>query len=199
MRYCVPALLLLAVLPLMNNLPAAPVPSASALLDIGPPPKGMTAADHCKDVIERMIHPRGYIFFAGGGDPEMSKLASLARLKDEFRPWMVKNIRVTKDGEHRLRVTFRAGTRAEQVVIINALLREYLKGVERQIKAVEFALREEEKTIARNEMLIARGTEDRKSVEEYRKQNNNLRTNQLPARRAQIARLKQNTVIKWAN
>jgi hypothetical protein len=200
MRSCVPALLILVVLPLMNlmNLPAAPAPNASAILDIGPPPKGMTPEEHCKDVIERMTHPRGYIFFAGGGDPEMSKLPSLARLKDEFRPWMVKNIRVTQDGEHRLRVTFRAGNRAEQVVIINALLREYLKGVERQIKAVEFALREEEKIIAQNEKLIARGTEDRKSVEDYRKQNNNLRTNQLPARRAEIARLKQNTVIKWA-
>jgi len=191
----------LAVLPLMNlmKLPAAPVPDPSAILDIGPPPKGMTAAEHCKDVIERMTHPRGYIFFAGGGDSEMSKLPSLARLKDEFRPWMVKNIRVTQDGERRLRVTFRAGTRAEQVVIINALLREYIKGDrEQRIKGIEEALRLEEKIATDLEARIESGKEERKSVDEYQKQINSLRTNRFPALRAEIARVKQIAIIKWA-
>jgi hypothetical protein len=204
MRYRVPVLMLLmlpAMLPVMNVL-AAPVPDPSAILDIGPPPKGMTAEEYCKDTNHRLTNPRpysSYIWFAGGGDPEMDKLPSVGRLKDGFRPWIVKNIRVTsEDGERRLRLTFRAGSRAEQVVIINALLRVYLRGsMEGCIKIQEEALRWQENRIVELEKRIASG-QFRDFIDSYRQGINDLRTSRIPATRAEIARLKQNSVIKWA-
>ena len=89
----------------------------------------------------------------------MNKLPSVARLKDDFRPWMVKNLHVTQeDGERRLRLTFRAGSRAEQVVILNALLRVYLKqGVEDSIKIQEESLRWKENRIVELEKRIESG------------------------------------------
>ena len=187
-------LMLLVVLPMMNVL-AAPAPDPSAILDIGPPPKGMTAEQHRKQWIE------GQTFHGTLGpwwtDPEVKKLPSVARLEDA-RPWLAKNLRVTPgDGERRLRFTFRAGNRNEQVTIINALLRVDLRLTGEHIKWHEEWLRQHENDILRCEKCIE-SAQPHESVDSERKEINELRTNQIPARRAEIARYKQIAVIKWA-
>lgn len=197
MRYRLAVLILLALLSMMNVL-AAPAPEpAHAILDIGPSPKDMTAEEHCKDLIDRLTNPRGFIWCVGFR-PEVSKLPSIARLKDAY-PWLAKNIRVTPEGSgHRLRLTFQAGSRTEQVVIINTLLHVYLKqGPEDSIKNQEKTLRWEEDCVVDLEERIKSGQQPHMD-DRYRKEINNLRTNRIPARLAEIARLKQVTVIKWA-
>ncbi|MHB1426033.1 MAG: hypothetical protein ACYC3I_22960 [Gemmataceae bacterium] len=65
MRYRLAALMLLAVLLLMSvmNLPAAPAPDPSAVLDIGPPRKDMKADEYRKDMIHRLSDPRGHFLW----------------------------------------------------------------------------------------------------------------------------------------
>jgi hypothetical protein len=197
MRYRLVVLMLFVVLPMMNVL-AAPAPEpAHAILDIGPPPKDMTAEEYCRDVIYRLTNPRGFIWYTAS-DPKVSKLPSVARLKDA-PSWLVKNIRATpENGGRRLRLTFRAGTRAEQVAIINALLRGYLKQwPEDSIKHLEEALRSDEKCVVDLEERIASGQQPH-MVDRYRKGINDLRSKRIPGTIAEIHRLKQVTVIKWA-
>jgi hypothetical protein len=197
MRYRFAVLMLIAVLSMMNVL-AAPAPEpAHAILDIGPPPKGMTEEEHCRDVIYRLTNPRGFIWYTAS-DPKVSKLPSVVRLKDA-PSWLTKNIKATPEsGWRRLRFTFRAGTRAEQVTIINALLRGYLRqSPEDSIKRLEETLRRDEASIADVEERIASGQHPH-MVDRYRKGITELRTNRIPATIAEIARLKQITVIKWA-
>jgi hypothetical protein len=195
MRYRLAALMLLAVLPLMRliNLTAAPAPDPSAILDIGPPPKGETADQYRKRMIEAQI---GRITLCDWmSDSEVKKLSAVAGMKDP-RPWLAKNLRVTEeDGQRRLRFTFRAGTRTEQVVILNALLRINLHAEDGAIKWGEECLRWYDKHISDLEKCIKRGQE----VDTYREAINHIRTIKIPELRDAIdSQKKRLTVIKWA-
>jgi len=199
-------LMLLIVLPVMY-LPAAPAPErAYAILDIGPPPEGMTAAEYCKDTINRLSHIDSGVLWVTGIQPEVGKLPSVARSKD-VHPWLEKNIRVMRqNGERRLRLTFQAGGHAEQVVILTTLLRVYRHTprlwVAGHIEIQEESLRLDEDCVAILEIFQSRarrGEPQRPDrVEGDRQAINNLRNNRIPAGRAEIARLKQITVVKWA-
>ncbi len=226
MRYCLAALLLLAVLPAMNVL-AAPAPEPSAILDIGPPPKEKrppnlsskrrkttlfddesakdslrrpkerTAEEHRQMRIDSLTDP--YVYLTDiCRDPEVRKLPPVAALKDP-RNWFSKNLRVTWEGEgNRLRLTFQAGRRDEQVVIVNSLLRAYIRrNKDERIKYFEGFISSREKNIVVLEKRI-KASRDPQEVASYQKGINDLRSNQIPACRAEIALLKQITVIKWA-
>jgi hypothetical protein len=195
MRHCLAALMLFAVLPVMNAL-AAPVPESFAILNIEPSPKGERAEQHRDKVIDNLTYPHGLLLWAWS-DPEVRKLPSIAALKDA-RYWLSENLRVTWDGEgNRLRLKFRAGTRAEQVVILNALLRAYLRATGERIKFHEEALRWNENCILELEKRIESG-QQRDWDDSHRKGISNLRSNSIPACRAEIARWKQAAVVKWA-
>jgi hypothetical protein len=195
MRYRLPALMLLAVLPLMNVL-GAPAPQPYAILDIASPPKGKTAEEHCKDLVDRLTNAGGYLWFVGN-DPKVGKLSSVAHLKD-LGPWLEKNIRITEeDGGRRLRLTFRAGTRAEQVVIINTLLRYYLRqGVDWRIPGIELALRPIVEGAPRIAKLI-KEEQDPVRLARWQKGAEDAIVREADLR-DELARLKQVAVIKWA-
>jgi hypothetical protein len=195
MRYCLAALVLFAVLPVMNVL-AAPAPDPSAILYIGPPPKGWSLEQHLdSEIRDHLIDPYGHLF-AVWLDPEIRRLPSVAALKDA-RSWLSRNLRITKEGGSRLRLIFRAGNRQEQVAILNTLLRAYIKAAKKKQQFHEQCLAGEEDGVPDLERRIASGSppgmDDR-----YRKAIENLRTIHIPARRAEIARWKQIAVIKWA-
>lgn len=194
MRYCVPLLMLFAVLPVLNLL-AAPAPDPYAILDVGPPPKGEKAEAYRKRLIEGMT-----VYCTLNdlwNDPEVRKLPSVAPMNDA-RPWLAKNLRVTEeDRGRRIRLMFWAGTRAEQVVILNALLHVLLRGNEESIKFREEGLRSHEACIVDLEQRIASGQHP-ESVDRYREAINELRSIRVPEVRAEIARMKQFTVIKRA-
>jgi hypothetical protein len=196
MRYCLAALLLFAALPVMNVV-AAPVPDPSAILDIGPPPKGWSMEKHLKSEIDdHLTSPYGRLF-AVWLDPEIRRLPSVAASKDA-RSWLTSNLRVTKeDGGSRLRLTFRSGKRAEQVAILNALLRAYIQAAKEKQRFHEECLRGEEEGIPELERRIASG-QHRESIDRYRKAIEDGRSIHIPARRAEIARWKQIAVIRWA-
>jgi hypothetical protein len=187
-------LAIIAGLPMMNAL-AVPAPDPSAILDIGPPPKGETAEQYCKRLIgAQTCHPTLCTWWS---DPEVRKLPSVARFKDA-RPWLAKNLRVTEEkGERRLRFTFQAGTRAEQVAILNALLRENLAVAEDAIKRGDEWIRLHEKLIRENQERI-KTIRDPQKVAELQTGIDNLRTDVIPRGRAEITRWKQVAVIKWA-
>ncbi|MHB1425881.1 MAG: hypothetical protein ACYC3I_22175 [Gemmataceae bacterium] len=194
MRSRLAVLMLLAVLPPMSVL-AAPAPDPSAILDIGPPPKGETAEQYRKRLIQDQT---GRISLCDWwSDPEVKKLPSVARFKDP-RPWLAKNLRVKDEDDRRLRFTFRAGTRAEQVTILNALLRVNLSAHDGTIKWGEECIRNYEKAIREYEVRIkwARNTQE---AAEYRKGIEEVRSIRVPELRAEIDSLKkQLAVIKWA-
>lgn len=195
MRYRLAVLMLLAALPVMNVL-AAPAPDPSAILDIGPPPKGETAEQHRKEQIDGLTCH--VMLSMAWSDPEVKKLPSITPMKDA-RPWLAKNLRITEaEGGRRLRFTFRAGTRAEQVNILNALLRIYLRQArDERIKFHEEILRRDEKCILELEKRI-KSSRDPQEVASYQKGINDLRSIHIPARRTEVARWKQVAVIKWA-
>ncbi len=194
MRYRLAALMLLAVLPLMNVL-AAPAPKPYAIEDIGPPPKGKTADQYCKRQIEGLISHA--ILSMVWNDPEVRKLPSIASMKDP-RPWLAKNLRgAEEDGGRCIRLTFRAGTRDEQVVILNALLRVNLRGREESIRFREEGLRSHENCILELEKRIESGQQPH-MVDTYRKGIDELRSIRIPECRAEIARIKQIAVVQWA-
>jgi hypothetical protein len=195
MRSRLAVLMLFTLLPTMH-LPAAPAPDPSAILDIGPPPKGETAEQYRKRLIGAQTHP--FTLCDWMSDPEVKKLPSVAAMKDP-RPWLAKNLRVTKeDGLRRLRLTFRAGTRAEQVVILNALLRVNLHAGDGTIKWGEECLRMHEKDIRRLEMLITRNPNPQETAA-YQKWIDELSSSRIPELRAAIdSQKKRLTVIKWA-
>jgi len=125
MRYRLAALMLLAVLPLMGVL-AAPVPEPYAILDVGPPRKGETAEEYREMEIDRLTLLQSMPAQAWL-DPEVKKLPSVARSKDPWS-WLAKNLQVKEEQDgRRLRLTFQAGSRAEKAVILNALLRAYIR------------------------------------------------------------------------
>lgn len=190
-------LLLLVLLPMMNVL-AAPAPDPLGILDIGSPPKDKTADQHLKFQIE--FKTDRHILDTVLSYPEVKKLPSVASLK-EARPWLAKNLRVTPEkGGRLLRLTFRAGKRNEQATIINAFLRASLDWHDiggSSLKCAEEGLRACEKSILDLEQRIASGQQPH-MVDTYLKHINRLRYTTIPERRAEIARLKQYAVLKWA-
>lgn len=167
---------------------AAPVPAPSGILDVGPPPKGWTAEQYINEQIKFKSSPQ--ILNKVCSDPEVKKLPLVATVKDA-RPWMEQNVCVTpEEGRRRLRITFRAGKRPEQVAIINAFLRVNLSEIKDTIKS-------DEADLHRCENLISK-LESRDTTQSFREFIHGLRSNRIPQLRAEIARLKQYTVIKWA-
>jgi hypothetical protein len=189
-------LLLLAVLPLMNVL-AAPAPAPSAILDIGPPPKGWSMEKHReREISDYLTSPDGMLF-AVWLDPEISKLPSVAAKKDA-RSWLSENIRVTQEDEgRRLRLKFRAGNRREQVTILSSLLHAYIQARKKKQKSLEKSLRMDEKCVLELKERIASGQHPG-MVDEYKKGMEELRSIRIPARRGEIDRYKQIAVIRWA-
>jgi hypothetical protein len=197
MRYRLAALMLMALLLLMSamTLPAAPVPDPSAVLDIGPPPKGKTADEHCKDTIRLLTDPKGYLRILGGY-AKRSKQPSVARLKD-VPSWLERDFRVKEEGGgRRLRFTFRAGTRAEQVVLINALLRSYHNGVTQSIKDDEEFLNKFEGK-AKEWAEASKEERDPTKKAELQDMAEGMIKKIAPVR-AEVDRAKQIKVIKWA-
>jgi hypothetical protein len=195
-RYRLAVLTLFAVLPLMNVLNATPAPEPYAVLDIGPPPKGWSIDKHRNWEIEHLAFPHGIVLMVWS-DPEIRKLPSIAALKDP-RYWLSKNLCITWQGEgNRLRLMFRGGSRAEQAAILNSLLRINLRLEAERIKFHEEILRKDEACILDLVKRIESGRQPG-MVEDYEKGIDNLRSIHIPARRAEIARLKQIAVIRWA-
>lgn len=194
MRYRLAALMLLAVLPLMNVL-AAPAPEPYAILDIGPPPKGWSMEKHCKTAIHGQTCHGTLSVVSCYAD--VGKLPSVAPFKDA-RPWLAENLRITEEeGGRRLRLTFRAGTRDEQVTILNALLRANLQARAEYVKFREEGLRSHENCVLELEKRIESGQQPN-MVDTYQKGIDELRSIRIPECRAEITRLKQFAVIKWA-
>ena len=195
MRYCL-IVVLFAALPLMNVL-AAPAPDPFAILDIGPPPKGQSAEEYREMNIEDLTRIHGSILGPVWLDPEVKKLPSVARLK-EARPWLSKNLEITPvPGETRLRLKFRAGSRAEQVAILNSVLRVNRRFDRKHLQFQEEILHRDEACILDLDKRIESGQHPR-MVASYQQSINDLRSIHIPTRRAEIARLKQIAVIRWA-
>ncbi len=190
-------LLLLAMLLVMDVL-AAPAPDPYGMLDIGPPPKGKTAQEYLKDQIEFKTHQ--LILSAVCSDPGVRKLPSVASMKDA-RPWLAKNLRLTpEEGGRRLRFDFRAGKRNEQVAVINAFLRASISWNDVQgmtLKCSKEWVQRGEKSILELEQRIASGQHPH-MVDTYQKEINYMRYTSIPELRAEIARLEQYAVIRWA-
>ncbi|HEY7155879.1 MAG TPA: hypothetical protein VH575_18090 [Gemmataceae bacterium] len=214
MRYRLAALMLFAMLSVMSLLirpapapaildiespskamdpVAAPDPEPYGILDIGPPPKGETAEQY---------RQRQSVYKTGDCTLSMvsyrvRKLPSVAPLANTH-PWLVKNLRVTaEEGDRRLRFTFGAGTRAERAAIINAFLRVSVSSQESTMKSGEEHLRIDENRILRVKLLMKRSQDPRK-IASYQKAIDYQRCIRIPELRAEIARLKQYVVIRWA-
>lgn len=195
MRYCLAVLMLFATPPVMNVL-AAPAPAPSAILDIGPPPKGQTAEEHRKMQIDNLTYPHGFFVLGAWHDPEVSKLPSVAALKDP-RYWFSRNLHVKWEGEgNRLRLTFGAGNRTEQVVILNVLLRSYLQTRKECIKRFEESIRIREEGEPQFAKLL-KEERDVNNLRRWLKQAEDAKV-QAAEYRAEIARLKQTAAVKWA-
>jgi hypothetical protein len=195
MRYRFAALLLFSVLPVTNAL-AAPVPDPSAILALGPPPDPRETVEHFRN--NQREGQTGVIMLARVlSDPEVKKLPSIDRMEDP-RAWLAENQRVTEEkGGRYLRFTFRASTRAEQVIILNAILRANLSTHEGTIKYGEKCLRDYEEMIPRLEKRIKSAQNPQKAAS-LQESLHELRTKQIPEFRAAIARRKQFNVIRWA-
>ena len=206
MRYGITVLMLLLLLVVLmlhtmlpvTNVLAAPAPDPYGILDIGPPPKYRTAEHHLRFQIE--YKTSRYMLSTVCSYPEVMKLPLIASMKDPW-PWLAKNLRVTaEDGEHRLRFTFRAGKRNEQVAIINAFLRASIFQNDQYGRSLKFAeewLEIGEKSILELEQRIESGQFPH-MVDSYRKEINYQRYTNIPDCRAEIARYKQYAVIRWA-
>jgi hypothetical protein len=191
MRYRLIVLSLFAILPLMNVL-AAPAPPISGILDIAPPPKGWSAEKHREMAISNLIDGMsGYVW----ADPEVRKLKSVADRKDDY-PWLMKNIRVAPDGENRLRLTFRAGTDAEQATILNSLLCTYLRLSAEKRQRLEKSLRDSDEGTPRLLKLIKDERDDNRR-KRYQEEWERSKVREADFR-SEIARLKQIAVIRWA-
>lgn len=195
MCYRFAALLLFTVLPAINVL-AAPVPAPSAILAIGPPPDPkQTEEDYRKN--QREGQTGGIMLARVLSDPTVEKLPLIARMKDPCE-WLAKNVRVREEkGGRRLRFTLRTGTRAEQVIILNAFLRANLSTHESSIKLSEQCLRRREEMIPDLEQRIKSASSFPEAAN-LRKDLHELRTKHIPELRAAIDRAKQIAVIRWA-
>ncbi len=197
MRFRLAAALLVTVLASINVL-SAPAPDPFAILDIGLPPKGKTAEEHRKYETDRLSHPRPRgLFLLARNDPEVRKLPSIRLAKDPCE-WLAQNLRVTPEAERkRLRLTFRAGSRAEQAAILNALLRTYVHWEKDRIDFLKRGLKVHEDCCRDLEKRIE-SEKDARMIAKYREGINDLRSTRMPATRAEIARLKEIAVIQWA-
>lgn len=198
MRYRLAVLMLLmlfSALPMLNVL-AAPAPAPWVILDLGPPPKDETLDKHLDHEIDLLTSPEDYLFFVWI-DPEIPKLPSVAALKNG-RPWLARNLRVRKLKGSRIELTFRGGERREQVAVLNTLLRLYMKAKKDHLKNfLEKNLRWCENNVVELEERIKSGQHPR-MVNQYREGIKELRTIEIPARRAEVERYKKIAVIKWA-
>lgn len=221
-RLAILLLPLLAVLPLMDSLkvPAAPAPEVYAILDIGPPPKGKTMQEHCKEQTAYLSHAEG-VLLRVWHDPEIKKLPSVSYLtgksavtwigqcpfiaappiywesKNPMTSWMSKNLRVrAEEGGRRLRLIFQAGNRAEQVIILNTLLRIYMRLERKALSQIENGPRKIEEGMPKLEELI-KNERNPVLLAEMKKQLESS-PSRIAKLRAEVARLKQIVVIKWA-
>ncbi|MGH7173711.1 MAG: hypothetical protein ACRELG_25800 [Gemmataceae bacterium] len=195
MRYRLAVLTVFAVLPLMNAL-AAPAPEPYAILDIGPPPKGMTTEAYSQSVSKALSDPDG-VPRDLRAVAEVRKLPAVAALKDA-RPWLAKNIHITTEaGGRLLRVTFRAGSHAAQVTIVNAMLRLYVRHKKEALQRQERILRKKEALLLDLKKRLS-AEKNPNMISSYKKAISEMRSIQIPARRAEIARLKQIAVTKEA-
>lgn len=202
MRYRVVALMLLFVLPVMYPF-AAPAPERPyAILDVGPPPKGKKAEEHLKVQIGYLTIPRGMLFRAWC-DPEVKKLRLYQQTnknvkREDFDAWLAKTIRATPEkGGRRLRLTFHAGTQAEQAVFLNSLLRQYIRSIVTEpIEGMETIIRESEEARPRLAKDIKEAP-DIATRQRYQKEWDGSKARDAGFR-MKIARLKQVSVIKWA-
>lgn len=143
MRYRLAALCLFIMLPVLYQPPAVPLPEVYAVLDIGPPPKGLSAQEHQKREIDRLTSKDGTLSHAWLA-PEVHQLNPVAAQEDA-RPWPADNVRAVPDErDSRLRLTFQGGDRAERVLILNSLLKTYLKLMRRErIRELEESIRQQ--------------------------------------------------------
>ncbi len=137
------------------------------------------------------------MFLLARNDPEVRKLPSIRLAKDPFE-WFEQNVRVTPErGGRRLRLTFRAGSRAEQAAILNALLRTYAYVRNLRLPYHERCLQIDEE-ICRDLEKRIESEKDPGKIAKYREGIYDVRSNMMPATRAEIARLKEIAVIQWA-
>jgi hypothetical protein len=143
MRYRLAALCLFVMLPVLFETPAASLAEVYAVLDIGPPPKGLSTQQHQKLEIDRLTSQDGTPSHAWLA-PEIRHLNPVAA-REDARPWLADHVRVVPDDrESRLRLTFQAGDRAERVLIVNSLLKTYLQLMRRdRIRGLEKRIREQ--------------------------------------------------------
>jgi hypothetical protein len=195
MRNRMVALVLLVMPPVMSTL-AAPVPEPYAILDRGPLPKSERLQALRDSEIDGMTSPYGVLVNGARRDPEIRKLPAVAALKDP-REWLAKNLHIAQehDGD-RLRITFRAGTRAEQVAILNAMLRSHMDRKAQTISRLEEILqRYEQSAKSRLEALQKLpGGMVRESFQAEWEAAAAV-TNQV---RDEIARLRRIAVARWA-
>lgn len=138
MRYRLTAFCFIVLLPAVS---AAPAPDPSVVLDIGPPRKGVSAEVHRQTEIGCLAHPRGMLADTWH-DPEVQKLKSIPAPNEYPVHWLAKRIVAKQDGKSNcLRLTFRGGTRAEQVVILNTLARVYVSLKKKRLAAWEESIR----------------------------------------------------------
>lgn len=202
MRYRIVVLMLLFVLPVRYPF-AAPAPERPyAILDIGPPPKGKTAEEHRKEQIHYLTGSGGLLWKAWG-DREVKKLRLFDSVRKSVKgkdifPWLEKTMQVTPEkGGRRLRLTFRAGTQAEQAVVINTLLRIYFRiYVTEDIQNCESVIRSSEEARPR----LAKDIKEAPDVatrKRYQMEWDGSKARDADLR-DKIARLKHVAVIKWA-
>lgn len=143
MRNRFAALILLSIPPMMSTL-AAPVPEPYAILDRGPPPKSKRSQALRDRELDDMTSPHGVMVNGACGDPAIRKLPAVAALKNP-REWLAKNLHVKQENEgNRLRITFRGGSRGEQVAILNYMLRRDMDRTSRRLRDLEEILRHHE-------------------------------------------------------
>ncbi len=198
MRYRLPALFLLVVLPGMYP-QAAPAPEKPyAILDIGPPPQGKTDEEHRKDLIAGLKHPHGGVGHIWGLAEARNVLPPDIKGYPAQWQWLAEKLIIKWDGEgHCLRLIFQAGNRADQVAILNTLLRVYMReAVEMEIQGIEQSIRGIESREALAIQLLKQQW-DPKQIAHLRKGMEDAKA-RVANYRATLSRLKQVAVIKWA-
>lgn len=143
MRYRLAALCLaamLGVLPSLTHIPAAPLPEKAKPPDVyALVYVGLGKNDRRND--DRIKYETNVLRSRGAGDEEKSK-AVVEKIggrmnAEEWNKWFNTKRRVeTLDGAPVLRVSFTHGTPEEQAIIVNSVIRYYLKDVERRRKGL---------------------------------------------------------------
>jgi hypothetical protein len=195
MRNRFAALVLLVIPPVMNTL-AAPVPEPYAILDCGPLPKTKRLQAVRNREIDGITSPHGLMVNGVCRDPVIRELPAVAALKDP-RDWLAKNLYVTQENEgNHLRIMFRAGSRGEQVAILNSMLRTYLDRTARRLHDLEELLPHYEER-AMNLFQATQMAQDAKSRDSFQKEWQATETlaNEI---RDEIVRLRRVDITRWA-